>query len=194
MKNFPIADGVVLLIVAVFFLRSYLRGALREVFSLIALMMGYLAAGRYGPDLGDVFGNWISGGGWVQVAANSIVFIAVWLGAGFLGKLISRLADRSQMGPANRIAGGIVGLAKGVFVVGAVFAVLEAFAPSVFSVIPAAHENERVMPYVRRAGRFFQRAAKLDLEEQMELIKESVGLGAGKEKEVSPPPEEKKNF
>ncbi len=191
MKNLPIADGVVLLIVATFFLRSYLRGALREVFSLVAVMMGYLAAGRYGPDLGDVFGNWISGGGWVRVAANSIVFIAVWLGAGFLGKLLSRLADRSQMGPANRIAGGIVGLAKGVFVVGAVFAVLEAFAPSV---LPAAHENERVMPYVRRAGRYFQRAAKLDLKEQMELIKESVGLGAGKKQGKPPPPEEKKNF
>jgi membrane protein required for colicin V production len=188
MKNFPIADGAVLLVVAAFFLRSYFRGALREVFSLVAMMMGYLAAGRYGSDLGEVFGNWISGGRWVQVAANSIVFIAVWLGAGFLGKLLSRLADRSQMGPANRIAGGIVGLAKGMFVLGAVFAILEAFAPSV---LPAAHENERVMPYVRLAGKYFQRAAKLDLEEQMELIKKSVGLGAGKEEEKLPPAEGK---
>jgi hypothetical protein len=78
---------------------------------------------------------------------------------------------KKQGGYANRIGGGIIGLGKGFFAIAAVYAVLLSLAPSF---IPQAVENERVMPFVRRAGRFVQRISALELSEQVDLIKGAI--------------------
>ena len=61
MNDIPVADGAVLIILAVFFLRSFFRGALREIFSLLSIAAGYVAAVFFGPAFESSLHIWTNG-------------------------------------------------------------------------------------------------------------------------------------
>ncbi len=100
----------------------------------------------------------------------------VWLGVSLSGKVLLRLMEKKPKGYANRVGGGFIGLGKGFFVIATVYAVLLGLAPSF---IPQERESERVMPFVRHAGRLVQRISVLDLSAQVDMIKRAVISSSG---------------
>lgn len=100
----------------------------------------------------------------------------VWLGVSLLGKILLRFMEKKPKGYANRVGGGIIGLGKGFFVIATVYAVLLGLAPSF---IPQKRESERVMPFVRQAGRLVQRISVLDLSAQVDMIKGVIISSSG---------------
>lgn len=170
--EFPVADGVVLVIIAVFFFRSFFRGALKEIFSLIALVSGFFASGMYGPAAQSWLEGWTGESGWLPFVGYAGLFIAVWLAINLFGKLVSTLAHKTSLGTWDRLSGGVIGIAKGAFIVSSVIVFLDVYAPSI---APPEDEDERVMPYMRQMGGFIRQTAIWDVEGHIEKIKEAVG-------------------
>lgn len=110
-------DLALLALLAFFCLKAMLRGFIREISSLAGMVVAVMAAVASYRPLGE-FLRRISSieAGWWEAAAFAGVLLLVlalflWLGAG-----LSRLMHAGAMGALDRLAGAVVGLAKGVLV------------------------------------------------------------------------------
>jgi membrane protein required for colicin V production len=171
MNNFPVTDGVVLLILVVFFLRSFFRGALKEVTSLLSIFIGYASATYFGPVFEDSLRLWVSSSWSSRSAAFTIVFVVVWLLASIAGRLVLHFTGASPTGYLNRILGGVIGLGKGVFFLSVAYVTFLSVAPSL---MPGPRSDERVMPIIRHTGEYIRQASVLELGDQVELIKKTM--------------------
>lgn len=172
MNNISVFDGVVLIILGAFFLRSFFRGALKELISLVAIFSAYLTTSSLSHVLENVvrvsFGSeWM-----IKTGSQTAVFIVVWIGVSLVGRLVVHLTGNSSMGIFNRLIAASIGVGKGVFFLAVVYAVGLSLAPHL---IPEKQAGNRVLPYIRQAGNFVQRAYRLNLRGQAELVKIAIG-------------------
>ena len=174
MTDFPIVDGAVLVIIAAFFLRSFFRGALEEIFSLVSVVTGYLAAGKYGEFVQAWMVGWTGESRWIKYTGYIGLFFAVWFLISLAGKMVSSFVRNSILGSWDRVGGGFIGLVKGAFIVSAAVVMLDAYLPSI---APPKGENSRVMPYVRQIGTYLRKAATWDLKGKVGEIKKTMGGG-----------------
>ncbi len=178
MTDFPIVDGAIAVIVAAFFLRSFFQGALKEIFSLVSIVTGFLAAGKYGAVVQSWLEGWTGESRWVEYTAYVVLFAVVWFVISLAGRAISNFVRSSVLGSWDRVGGGLLGIVKGVFVISAAVVVLDVFAPSL---APPEGGNARVMPFIREIGAYIREAATWDVEGGVEKIKKTVGAGTGGE-------------
>lgn len=171
MSNFPATDGAVLLILVVFFLRSFFRGALKEVSSLLSIVTGYAAATYFGPVFEDTLSLWVSSSWSSRSTAFTGVFVVVWLAASITGRMVLHFSGASPNGYLNRISGGAIGVGKGIFFLSVAYATLLSVAPSI---TPKPRADERVMPIIRHTGEYIQKASVLELDGQVALIKKTL--------------------
>lgn len=99
-------------------LYSLFRGMIREVFSIVALVAGYFCASRFyssaAPQLESLIGQ--------KLVSQILSFMLLYFVAAFVvilsGKLMVRLLWSShEISVMDRFLGGLIGLAKGAFVV-----------------------------------------------------------------------------
>ncbi|HBK80625.1 MAG TPA: hypothetical protein DDZ83_13300 [Nitrospinae bacterium] len=183
MKNIPVADGVVLIVLGAYFLRSFFRGALKEVISLVAVLSAYLSTSRLAPTVENALGVWLGSEWMAKAGSRTVVFVLVWVGVSLAGRLLLHLLGKSSIGLFNRFAGGVIGVGKGVFVLAVIYAAVSSFAPNW---IPEEREGNRALPYISRAGNFVQRAYALDLNGQAELVKNAIGSALRRSREALP--------
>ncbi len=176
MNDFAVSDIIVLTVLGGFFLRSFFRGALKELFSFLALAGGFFAATRYGGAAGDVLGRWTGEANWLGYAGGGVLFVGVGLAVGLLGGLVSRLARAASLGPADRFGGGLIGLTKGVLIVSVAVAAIDAYAPGL---ILEEGGGGRVIPHIRRVGGYLRTVSAGGVGERLEQAGESLGKAAG---------------
>lgn len=110
-------DLALLALLAFFCLKAMFRGFVREISSLAGMVVAVVVAVASYRQVGD-FLRRVSAieAGWWEAAAFAGVLLLVmavflWVGAG-----LSRLMHASPLGVLDRLAGAVVGLAKGVLV------------------------------------------------------------------------------
>ncbi|MCX8043998.1 MAG: CvpA family protein [Desulfobacterota bacterium] len=106
-------DWIILALVLFFAVKSFLRGAVREVASLLALLLGCIISfNNYSIALPLVQQRIASP--WAQtIAAGALVFLAVYLGVLIAGWFVAWLMQALQLGFLDRCAGCAVGVVKG---------------------------------------------------------------------------------
>jgi len=108
-------DIAILVIIAGFLLKGVFRGLLREVCSLLGLLVGGFLAFRYQGPLGEVI---MDASGWPGQLSLVLAFLALFLSSvvffGLLGYLLSRFVKLVFLGGMNRVAGAIFGIIQGV--------------------------------------------------------------------------------
>ncbi|MBV7486301.1 CvpA family protein [Bordetella sp. BOR01] len=110
-------DFVVMAILAVSGLLGLLRGLLKEVLSLMAFVLAFIAAIWWGP---TVYG-WLEA--YIETAmlrmgvAYAAVFIVVLLGVGLVNMTLAALIRTTGLTPADHGLGAIFGLARGLLIV-----------------------------------------------------------------------------
>lgn len=110
-------DFVVMAILAVSGLLGLLRGLLKEVLSLMAFVLAFVAAIWWGP---TVYG-WLQA--YIETAmlrmgvAYAAVFIVVLLGVGLVNMTLAALIRTTGLTPADHGLGAIFGLARGLLIV-----------------------------------------------------------------------------
>ena len=136
-----IFDLVVILTLVFFSLRGARVGLVGEVAGVASLVGGFWGArawhGLVSPHL-----SFISGEGWRTLAAYGLVFAGVMLVVGLAARLLRKVVAFSFASWADRLAGGVFGLAKGVLIWALVLIVVEKLFQN-----DAFMRDSRVMPY-----------------------------------------------
>lgn len=123
-----IVDLVVLIIVGVSGLVGLLRGAVREIFGLAALLIGFvLALNYYGP-AARALGAGISNPLVAQGAAFFGILLVAWAAFALVGMLLRRILKLLSLSWLDRLGGLAFGLARGALIVSVLTWSLAAFA------------------------------------------------------------------
>jgi len=154
-------DGGLLLLLALFALRGFWRGFLREALGLAGLVIAGLLLVRWAEPLASLL---VSRAGFGLLAARLVsavgLALAVFLAVRLIGLLIARLTAALFLRPIDRVAGIGLGLAEGVAVLGLGLAAVLRMAPT----SPWSHsiEGSRVaQPLLHVAERIVQEARPL---------------------------------
>jgi membrane protein required for colicin V production len=117
-------DWILLAIVGASLLAGLLRGAVRTVFSLAGLVVGFLVASRESGALALVRERWMA-----KPLAGAMGFVLVFLGIGLAFALAAFLLratlDKMSLTWLDRLAGGALGLLRGLVIVGVIALALE---------------------------------------------------------------------
>jgi membrane protein required for colicin V production len=117
-------DWIIIAIVCFFAVKSLLRGAVREICSLLALMLAGTAALRYYPVLLPFLRPWLTAA-WAQTAAaGTILFLGVYICVSLAGWLVALLLQKLRLGFLDRTAGIVVGAAKAYVLVSCILILL----------------------------------------------------------------------
>ncbi|MDP3938191.1 MAG: CvpA family protein [Deltaproteobacteria bacterium] len=108
----PIDIGI-LAVVGLSALLGLARGAVREIFGLAALILGFaLALGQYAEGA-LLLAPWIADSLAAQAAAFFAIFIAAWILFSLAGALVRRVMKLLALGWLDRLGGLVFGLARG---------------------------------------------------------------------------------
>lgn len=119
-----IFDLAIVLTLVFFALRGARVGLVGEVAGVVSLVGGFMGArawhGLLSPHLA-----FISEPGWRTLAAWVLIFAGVMLGVGLVARLLRRAVALSFASWADRLAGAVFGIAKGVLIWALVLLVVE---------------------------------------------------------------------
>lgn len=138
-------DLVLMAMVGASVLTGLLKGAVRTVFSLAGLAVGFFVASRESGALALVLGRWMS-----DRFTGPVAFILVFLGIGLVfalaGWLLRTALDKLSLTWLDRLAGGALGLLRGVAIVGVLALAIEGLGGL------RATRSAATYPYALRAG------------------------------------------
>ena len=110
-------DLVVIGVIGLSALLAFVRGFVRVVVSLAALIVAMLAAIHFSQPVGAALPEFGEGPAGRYVAAFALIAIAVLIAGAVLGWLLSRLVHAVGLGFLDRLLGAVVGVARGVLFV-----------------------------------------------------------------------------
>lgn len=118
------ALDIVVIIVAVFFLaRGLWIGFIRQIAFLLALSLGYVAAGTYYPTWSQHLSQ-IDNPQLRFVVTYALLFFTTYVVIMLLGLVLKKVVQISFLGWFDRLMGAVFGLAKAVFLTTMIFMVL----------------------------------------------------------------------
>lgn len=176
-------DIVFLAIIGVSVLYSFIRGLVREIFSFLAVILGFLGA-SYGY---VVFARWLRR--WVenetlaQILAFIALFILIAFLLGLMGRLLSRAVKKMDLRWADRIGGAAFGVIKAVLLIAIILLILTAFLPARSKMI----SDSKAAPSILAVSRGLSHLAPFKLrslyaEKEKELRKHFAGRELSAEK------------
>ncbi|PLY00226.1 MAG: colicin V production protein [Desulfuromonas sp.] len=114
-------DVLILIVIGVFLLKGLLRGLMKELCSLVGLVVGALLAFRFhGPLAETMVSAFKLPASICVVLAFLAIFLTILLVFGLIGMLLSRYVKLLYVGGLNRVAGGIFGLVQGALILSVV--------------------------------------------------------------------------
>ena len=108
-------DVAILVVLAAFLLKGVLRGLLKEICSLLGLLVGALVALRFHGELAETMAAAFRlPPAFCAAVTFGLLFLAAVLVFWGIGYLLTRFVKLLFLGGMNRVAGGFFGLAEGV--------------------------------------------------------------------------------
>ena len=136
-----IFDLAVVLILVFFTVRGFFNGFVGEVAGLVSLLGGFWAARTYHGHLAPQL-TFIADPTWRTLAAYVFIFIGVIIIVSLLAYILKKILSFSFVTWADKIAGGLLGLTKGVLLCAlALLLVQKMFGNAAFL------QQSRVVPY-----------------------------------------------
>ena len=122
-------DIILICILALFLLRGFFRGLVREILSLIAVVLAVALASNFDHLLQPHLALYIDSEMTVGVLSYTLIFVGTLILVWAVAKLIRTVLEISLLGWVDRTAGGVFGLLEGVLIglIGLMF--LQTFAP-----------------------------------------------------------------
>lgn len=156
-------DILVLILLGVSAAVGFFRGAVREVFALMALVvaaaLAVLGLPAFGPTVrGVVQPDWLG-----TVAALVLVFVVAFIALRLIGAGLAQRVQKTQMlGFLDRSLGLLIGLGRGLIVLGALFLMFNAATPE--DLRPRWITGARTWPLASNMGRLLDELAPKGLD------------------------------
>ncbi len=110
-------DIAVLVVVGILCIRGLIKGIVIEVFSLVGMVFAYIIALREMSTLSDFFLSHIKLPEFiVSTVSFSLIFMGVFFVLRLIAGAVSRLIRGTLVGWADRLGGGMLGMAKGLLI------------------------------------------------------------------------------
>lgn len=135
-------DIAILIITVLSSLFGLWRGLIREVLSLLSWIAALLVARVYSEYLSGLMSGMIENEGIRYVTAFAVLFVAVMMLGTLINFLLSKLLGASGMKFADRLLGGVFGIARGLIIVLVIM-----FVSSVFVSETALWQESKLVPY-----------------------------------------------
>lgn len=123
-------DIIFLILIGVSVLYSFIRGLVREIFSLLAIILGFFGASHTYPTFASWLEKWMANETLAQILAFAILFVLIAFSLSLLGRVLSRLVKKMDLSWADRLGGGAFGFLKAILLIAIILLVLTAFLPS----------------------------------------------------------------
>ncbi len=120
-------DAVILIILLTFLARGIWIGFIRQIASILALVLGFVIAGRFYGESAALVIPYIHNRQLGFLIAYTIIFLLAFFAVHLLGLGLKKVISISLLGWFDRTMGGTFGLAKGVFLSCMMFMVMAAF-------------------------------------------------------------------
>ena len=142
---------------------GFMRGAVREVFALLALVVAAALAIFGLPAFGPIFRNLVQPGWLGTACALVVVFGVAFIALRLIGAGIARQVQSTQMlGFLDRSLGLLIGLGRGLIVLGALFLMFNAATPE--DLRPKWITGARTWPIASNMGRLLETLAPQGLD------------------------------
>ncbi|WP_028358057.1 CvpA family protein [Brackiella oedipodis] len=112
-----IFDFIVLGIIAASGLLGLFRGFFKEVISLVAFILSFMGALRWGPWLMPSLGQWLTHPLVNMAVSYVVVFFVVLLVIGLVNRLLATFLKATGLTPADKGLGFFFGIMRGVIIV-----------------------------------------------------------------------------
>ncbi len=122
-------DIVFLILLGSFTLLSYLKGAMKELFGLVGLAGGYVAAHWYAPSLAGMLEPLLPDANGAELLSFAVIMMAGYFVGTFLGGF-SDLFRNSAESALSRLLGAGIGFFKGLVLALALYSVIESYIPA----------------------------------------------------------------
>lgn len=152
-------DISIMVVLALMGLRGLLRGLIKEVAALTALVLGGWLAYRYHSTAATPFKTLMPAAA-AEVVAFVLLLILVGLAAHLLGNLLTGLVRLALLGWVNRLGGVAVGLLEGSLILGMVLYAIVAI-PFPFQLKETIKQHKLAAPLATFGGTMLDRAKAL---------------------------------
>ena len=135
-------DAAILIVTGISCLFGLWRGLIKEVLSLLTWIAALLVARVYSEYLAEFFVNLINSSNVRYVTAFSILFVVVMMLGTMMNHFMAKLINVTGLKFADRILGGVFGIARGVVIVLVIL-----FIASVFAAETQQWQQSQLVPY-----------------------------------------------
>ncbi|MFH1148021.1 MAG: CvpA family protein [Pseudomonadota bacterium] len=118
---------------AFFTIKSAIRGFVREISSLLALAAGFLAASAYYSSLSQKCSSLSANDSIRNIFSFLLIFFLIYFACILLGLVGKKVMKVSLLGWFDHLAGGVLGLVKGLYIICMVLIILVSFFPNKIS-------------------------------------------------------------
>ncbi len=147
MNPVDIVFGVFILIMAI---KGIIKGFIRELFGLVALLLGIFSAHQFHMSLGNTFVKYLH---ITHTAANVtaffILFFLVYLTIFFVGVVIASMIKKIDLGFIDRVFGFTFGVAKAAIVIVIIVLMMDSF-PFLQSFSNSLKKDSRIYSYTEK--------------------------------------------
>ncbi|MDE1175356.1 MAG: CvpA family protein [Edaphobacter sp.] len=155
-------DWLMVVVLAYSTVQAFMRGLVREIFSLCGLIAGVLLASWNYGRLVPFLGNLIHNPAFASAAAFLIIAIVVMILAAIAGRLVHATAHAIGLGFFNRLGGAAFGFLRGCLIGVAILMAISAFLPELGWV-----KNSRLAPYFLEGAHAVSFVVPQDLEQRI---------------------------
>lgn len=143
-------------------LRGIFRGLIREVASILGLLLGFFLANSYHAQLSPLLEKPLGGPGLANLAAYLGLFLGTVAVIFILASLIRKILKLIMLGWLDSIGGGALGLFKGALLCSIIVMALTAFLPSKAEILAGS----QIVPHVNSFNTLLSTTLPKDMRDQ----------------------------
>jgi len=167
-------DIILCAIIAFFAIRSTLRGAMREIFSLLSLLAGVMVSSRFYAPAATLLIPYIDNQWARTIISCSAIFILVYICINTAGWLIAKLIKFIHLSPLDRLAGFFVGTAKGYLIACLLIIMLLMLAPPGSKLLKESRVSVYSIPFIEKMAIIFPSSFKTVITEKTRELKKTA--------------------
>ncbi|MBW2060454.1 MAG: CvpA family protein [Deltaproteobacteria bacterium] len=165
-------DIAILVILCFFFLKGLIRGFIKEIFTIVGLLIAFFLAILYYPQTADLLEQFFQNLSYRNLLVLSFLslFLAVYIIIIVLALILDRFVKVTMAKPINILLGGVVGFAKGIILASLLLLVVSGFIESNSTIL----RESLTRPYLRFVTTSMLKLIPADLEKYLDLEKKKL--------------------
>lgn len=117
-------DLAILVVLALALVRGYMVGGIRQITSIIGMVLAFVVAVQYMRPMGVQIETWGMSPTFAELAAFTVLFLGVYVGVSFVARMADRIIKALRLGVLDNVLGSVLSGAKVLLVVSGVLLLL----------------------------------------------------------------------